>query len=286
MKIAVLVNESRPRWEEVFGVLESTAEKYGVELIRCAATQEDSAAENKAIQSVVKEVDVLAAMGGDGTMLRAARVLGATRKPLLGINIGSLGFLTTVSEKEIDRALAALADNTYEVSERAVLECRLGSDNEEIGTFRALNDVVLHNGALARVVELDLYIDDVLVSTYTCDGMIVCTPTGSTGHSLSAGGPIMHPESPAILITTICPHTLSSRPLVIPDHSHIRIRMHEPTDELYLTIDGQRVRQMENDYFIDVTRAEHGVKLVQMPGYDYFSVLRKKLHWRGKATPS
>ena len=286
MKLGVLANVSRPRAEEVYQQLVGLTSAANIELLRCESTPDDTPEENSSIADVIEQSDVFAAMGGDGTMLRAARSLGSTNKPLMGINIGSLGFLTSVSEKELERAIACLADESFNISDRTVIECRLFDGDAECGTYRALNDVVLHNGALARVVNLDLQVDDNEVSTYTCDGMIVSTPTGSTGHSLSAGGPILHPETSALQITTICPHTLSSRPLVLPGQSKISINVQQQTAELYLTIDGQRVHQLDPGHHVEMSRAETGIKLMQLPGYDYFSVLRQKLHWRGKVAPS
>jgi NAD+ kinase len=184
-------------------------------------------------------VDAVIALGGDGTMLRAVRELDGRDKPVIGIKIGGLGFLTSISEDDVARALRCLARDEFTTRARAILECRVMHNGRSVASYRALNDVVLNSGASSRVVTLEVSIDNDNVTSYVCDGIIVSTPTGSTGHSLSAGGPILTPETSAFVISLICPHTLSSRPLVVPDHSEVAIRAAKSAGDLRLSVDGR-----------------------------------------------
>jgi NAD+ kinase len=222
-------------------------------------------------------------MGGDGTVLYTARALHGSDVPVMGINLGSLGFLTGVSDAEMGQALQAIADKNYKVSMRDVAECRIYAGGKEVGMDPALNDVVLGWGASSRIVTLKLSIDGEAVSSFMCDGMIVSTPTGSTGHSLSSGGPILHPGIGGFGINVICPHTLSSRPLVVPNSSLIEIDVVGAAKELILSIDGQDEYKVEQGGRIVICRSSHPVKFLQLPDFSYFSVLAQKLHWRGSS---
>ena len=230
-----------------------------------------------------KGVDAALAMGGDGTVLYTARALHGCDIPIMGINLGSLGFLTSVGDTEMAQALDAIANKSYKVSTRDVAECRIFSNGTKVGEESALNDVVLGWGSSSRIVTLELSIDGGLVGSFMCDGMMVSTPTGSTGHSLSAGGPILHPGIGGFGINVICPHTLGSRPLVVPNSSLIEIEVASAAKELILSIDGQDEYKVKQGDRIAIRRSEHQVRFLQLPGHSYFSVLAQKLHWRGSA---
>lgn len=224
--------------------------------------------------------DAIVAMGGDGTMIRAVRELDGMDKPLIGVNIGSLGFMTSVAEAELERALECLARGDYIESVRAIVECDVIRGKKR-AKYRALNDIVIRGKDSIRVVSLDVSIDNEIVTSYACDGLIVATPTGSTGHSLSAGGPIIAPGTQAFVISIICPHSLSSRPLVIPDRSAIAVTISESDGDVLLSVDGQLSHTLaEGDSFV-VRRSDASVRFIHLPGHSYFSVLRQKLHWRG-----
>jgi NAD+ kinase len=216
-------------------------------------------------------------------VLYTARALHGSDIPIMGINLGSLGFLTSVSDTEIFQALEALAKETYKVSERDVAECRIFQNGTPVGEERALNDIVLGWGASSRIVTLKLSINGEAVGSFMCDGMMVSTPTGSTGHSLSAGGPILHPGIGGFGINVICPHTLSSRPLVVPNTSLIEIEVANAAKELILSIDGQDEYKVEEGGRIEIRKSLHRVRFLQLQGHSYFSVLAKKLHWRGSS---
>jgi len=226
-------------------------------------------------------VDAVMALGGDGTMLRAVRALDGRDKPVIGVNMGGLGFLTSVAEEKLDHALECLAADDYLVSVRAIAESVVERNGAEIAQYWALNDVVVSNGPSSRVVTLDVSIDSDTVTSYVCDGLIVSTPTGSTGHSLSSGGPILSPETQAFVISLICPHTLSSRPLVVPDKSLILIRVANSAGDLLLSVDGQVGQPLVHGDCVRVSRSDRSVRFLHLPGHSYFAVLRQKLHWSG-----
>jgi NAD+ kinase len=283
-KIGVIVNTKRERAEGVLDELRRRAKGHGFSLYaEDAGIAKILGAEHLPIESFANQVDVALALGGDGTVLYTARALHGCDIPIMGINLGSLGFLTSVSDTEIFQALEALANKTCKVSERDVAECRIFQNGNPVGEERALNDVVLGWGASSRIVTLKLSINGEPVGTFMCDGMMVSTPTGSTGHSLSAGGPILHPGIGGFGINVICPHTLSSRPLVVPNSSLIEIELTSAAKELILSIDGQDEYKVEQGGRIEIRRSPHRVRFLLLPTHSYFSVLAQKLHWRGSS---
>lgn len=281
-KLGVLINQGRPKAGEAHDRLLAKAAAIGMEVRICPASSEETPEENQAIKEMVSETDVLVAMGGDGTLLRAARALGDLPKPIIGVNIGSLGFMTSVSLDDLERALDCLHEDNFTTTSRSIMEAHVRHDGTEgKRAYRALNDVVLHSGASSRVITLEVAINDQVVTSYVCDGLIVSTPTGSTGHALSAGGPIMVPGTSAFLMALICPHTLSSRPMAVPDDSEITILVQESAGELVMTFDGQRAQPVVQGDTVCLRRSANDIRLIHLPGYDYFEVLRQKLHWRG-----
>jgi NAD+ kinase len=206
--------------------------------------------------------------------------------PLLGVNLGSLGFLTSVSQEELERAFLCAARGQLLISRRALAECAVRRAEREICRFSALNDIAIDRGASLRVVTLNMAIDSEEVSSFVCDGLIVSTPTGSTGHALSAGGPVLHPECAVFVVTPICPHTLSTRPLVIPDNKLITVEVARNAGDLMLSVDGQIGEPLKTADLIEIRRSEAYVNFARLPDYSYFSVLRHKLHWRGSTNPA
>ncbi|MEI6808479.1 MAG: NAD(+)/NADH kinase [bacterium] len=282
-RIGVTANCGKPRAAEVLKHLADVAGKHGLELIADETAAGLLNCKSVPFDKLCDQVDALMALGGDGTMLKAVRELNGRDKPVIGVNIGGLGFLTTVAEEELDQALDCLASGKFSTSIRAVAEARLVRNNVEISTYRGLNDVVIHRGPSGRIVTLDVAIENETGTSYLCDGLIVSTPTGSTGHSLSAGGPIITPDTSAFVISLICPHTLSSRPMVVPDQSRISITASKSSGDLLLSVDGQVGEPLLTGDCVTVRRSDKGVRFIHLPGYSYFSVLRQKLHWRGSA---
>jgi NAD+ kinase len=232
-------------------------------------------------QELARRCDLVVVFGGDGTLLSMARVVAGRRTCLLGINLGTLGFLTEVSVANLLPALAQVLAGRYTVDRRMMLEARVARRGRRLPSLNLLNDIVINKSALARIIDLSISVDGRPVSTYKADGLIVSTPTGSTAYSLSAGGPIIDPSLQAILLTPICPHTLTNRPIVLPDSSRIEVRLETPDEDVYLTLDGQVGVPLRFGDVVRVRRAPGWLRLVQPLGRDYFDVLRRKLKWGG-----
>jgi NAD+ kinase len=230
-------------------------------------------------EKLAAEADLMLVLGGDGTLLSAAREAGERGIPILPINLGSLGFLTSFTLEELYPALEETLAGRLQASERVMLLTSLIRGGSSVEEQCVLNDAVINKGALARMIELRLFIDGDSVCRYRSDGLIVSTPTGSTAYSLSAGGPIVHPSVESIIITPICPHTLSDRPLVVRDSSVIEVSLIGDAESVYLTLDGQKGVEMQSGDHVRVTRAKVRLKLIQPPKKSYYEILRSKLKW-------
>jgi NAD+ kinase len=283
-KIGIIANLAKPRTPEVLRRIAEKARALGLSLLaEEGAADLLKAPRGMATGAMLDQVDALLALGGDGTMLRCVRELNGRNKPVIGVNAGGLGFLTSVAEQELDGALECLAADRYRISEHPIAESRIVRGGAEVARYRAMNDVVVSRGAASRVVTLDVSIDADKVTSYVCDGLIVSTPLGSTAYSLSAGGPIVMPTTHAFVISVICPHTLSSRPLVVPSSSEIAVGVHDGHGHLLLSADGQVGQPLEDGDRVIVRRSERGVRFIDLPGYSYFGVLRQKLYWSGSS---
>ena len=227
------------------------------------------------------KLDALITLGGDGTLLRGARRLDGQETPILGINLGRVGFLTTAARDSVAQAVEALAAGRYAIERRQVLRAMIkGGDGSERSLTNALNDVVVHKGGVARVVRMRVMIGEEEVGPYSADGIVVATPTGSTAYSLSAGGPIVVPGVDALVVTPICAHTLAVRPLVIPASSEVTLEPIAPwADDLLVSFDGQVGTTLLAGDKVHVRRADHRVLLVRLEGDGFFEVMRRKLHW-------
>lgn len=224
--------------------------------------------------------DLVIVVGGDGTMLRAARFLASQDTPLLGINLGRLGFLTDIYPAEIRPRLEQILAGHYEEEERFLLRVHMGDETRSNDYAKALNDIVLHKWNIARMIEFETYINGQLVNEQRSDGLIVSTPTGSTAYALSGGGPLMHPSLNALVLVPICPHTLSNRPIVVDGESEIEIHLAKDTAEaVQLTCDGQATLPVMEGEIIRIRKDEHRVRLIHPKGHDHYSVLRAKLGW-------
>lgn len=281
-RIGIFANCDKPSAPDALRRLAARAHAHGDRLVTFDLPAELlPGALQVAAAAFADAIDVLMVLGGDGTLLRAVRQLNGRDVPVLGVNLGSLGFLTSVSQSDAERAYDCLAQDRYTVSRRSLADCVVKRAGAVLGRWQALNDVVLERAATSRIVTLQVRVDEEEVSLYMADGLIVATPTGSTGHSLSAGGPILHPESRALVLTSICPHTLSSRPLVVPDHRSISVTVIRASGDLLLAVDGQASETLTPDDVVEVHISPACARLVHLPDYSYFSVLRQKLHWRG-----
>jgi NAD+ kinase len=226
--------------------------------------------------------DLLIVVGGDGTLLSVARSMGAARTPIFGVNMGSLGFLTEIPLQEMFPVLEAVLSGHYQIDERMRLRVSIMRGDRELARHDILNDVVINKSALARILNIDVHVDGTYIATYRADGMILSTPTGSTAYSLSAGGPITEPSVAAFILSPICPHTLSNRPLVLPRQSKVELSLRNSHEDVYVTIDGQVGFPLEADDTVRARRAPSPVRLVRSPGRNYFEVLRQRLKWHGR----
>ena len=229
--------------------------------------------------TLARTCDLAIVVGGDGTLLNAARSLAESDIAVLGVNLGRLGFLVDVSPEDMQRQLDKVLSGQFSEAHRTLLHMTVIRDGEVLSQSSALNDAVVHKKDIARLIELDTYIDGHFLNTNRSDGLIVSTPTGSTAYALSGGGPILHPRLEAITLVPICPHTLSNRPIVIDDDSVIEIIIHKGTLEATVSCDGQVDQSLQADDLITVRRHDHTLRLLHPPGHDYFAVLREKLRW-------
>src|ERR1700724_2761889 len=228
---------------------------------------------------LAKESQLLLVLGGDGTLLAAARVAAPLGIPILPINMGSLGFLTSFKLEEMYSALEKTLAGRLPSSERVMLDVELEREGKVVERQTVLNEAVINKGALARMIDLELLIDGEFVCRYRVDGLIVATPTGSTAYSLSAGGPIVHPSVESWVITPICPHTLSDRPIMVRDSSSVEIHLSKDTESVFLTLDGQTGIPMQASDTVRMRRAAERLKLILPPKKSYYEILRSKLKW-------
>ncbi len=217
-------------------------------------------------------------LGGDGSMLSAARQLAAHRVPLVGVNQGRLGFMTDIAQKRMLESMGELIDGRYSVEDRTMLAAEVQRGSDALLSTMALNDVVVSKGPVGRLIEFLIHIDGEFVYDLRSDGLIVSTPTGSTAYSLSSNGPILHPSLTGLVLVPICPHTLSNRPIAVSDRSSIVITLKHGQDAQFNT-DGQAPFELHEGDRVSVKRAEHSIRFLHPPGYSYFAMLREKLHW-------
>jgi NAD+ kinase len=233
---------------------------------------------------LAKEAEALVVLGGDGTLLAASQLAALHEIPVLGVNFGSLGFLTDVTLAELYPALEGLLAGQHRFEVRRMLRATIKRPGQPEQQHDVLNDAVITKASLSRIIELDVWIDGLFVSTFRADGLIVSSPTGSTAYNLAAGGPIVHPGLPAVLLTPICPHMLTNRPLVVGDQATIEVHLREATESLvHITLDGQQGFPLASEDIVTVTRSPRLLKLVRAPARDYYEVLRTKLKWGEQA---
>ncbi len=228
-------------------------------------------------ERLVEEAEILLVLGGDGTLLRSARDSAPRGIPLLGINLGHLGFLTEIDVPELLPGLEKLLSGQYTIEERMMLEARVIRQGSTVERVIGLNDAVITKGAFARLIFLETYVNDDFVSTYPADGLIVATPTGSTAYSLSAGGPLVTPELDLMVVTPICPHSLWARPLVINAASRVRVIIRSKQGEIMLTVDGQQGCKLQFNDTVLIQQSTHRTRLIRLKNRSFFYLLRQKL---------
>jgi NAD+ kinase len=233
------------------------------------------------IAQIGAKADLLVVAGGDGTILSVAGKLGDASPPIFGINVGSLGFLTTASSQAFREAVECIAKGKITVSHRTLLEVRLRDSEKKLAPMIGLNDAVLSRGELSRLIRLRTRVNGEALTEFNADGLIIATPTGSTAYSLSAGGPIMEPESGVFVITPICPHVLTNRSIIVSENSVIEVEATEPDYPVYLTVDGREPLRIAKDATIEIRKAKKKLQLAAMPNVSFFGVVRQKLKWSG-----
>jgi NAD+ kinase len=230
-------------------------------------------------QKLASSVDLILVLGGDGTMIATARMLGDAEVPVLGVNYGGLGYLAEFRIEELYTALESILAGDYRLDKRMMLAVELLRGPEQVTQNRVLNDVVVNKSALARIIEIEAYLNGLFVNSFRADGLIVSTPTGSTAYNLSAGGPVIFPSMNAVVLTPICPFTLSNRPIVVPDESEIELRLKTDNEDVALTLDGQVGFPLKPEDRVMIRKSGTTFNLVQPMNRNHFDVLRDKLRW-------
>lgn len=241
--------------------------------------QEETPADDLNRVDLGAESDLIVVLGGDGTMISTARLIGDSECLVLGINYGSLGYLADFRIEEMFTALDDILDGRYEIDRRVMLTAEHRRGDEICAKGRVLNDVVINKAALARIIEIDVQLNGLYVNSFRADGLIISTPTGSTAYNLSAGGPIVYPSMNAVVLTPICPFTLTNRPIVVPDDAVIELFLKDENEGVVLTLDGQTGFQMRSNDRVVIRKSRTTFNLVQPPNRNYFDVLRNKLKW-------
>jgi NAD+ kinase len=230
-------------------------------------------------KQLAAKADLIISLGGDGTLLNIAPLVERPDVPILGVNLGGLGFITEVAVDELESVLAKTLEGDYEVEKRMTLEVRVNTKNGKLRKFRVLNDAVIAKGARSRIIDLETYVGDDYLCTYRADGLIISTPTGSTAYSLAAGGPILEPALGAIILSPICPHTLTNRPIVVPNKSTIQVTLRSFGDTVILIPDGQPGVRLNNGDQVEARDFGLPVSLIKLPSRSYYEILRNKLKW-------
>ena len=283
-KIGVFCKQKVPVGREVLTELTQWLNKKGREVL----LDKDTASIMGQVSSyerndIPAHADLIIVLGGDGTLLSVARIAHPFDVPILAVNLGSLGFLTEITLPDLYEVLENVLNWQYEHESRMLLNASLWRDGEKVNDYHVLNDAVINKGALARIVNLEVRVNNQYMTSYRADGLIVATPTGSTAYSLSAGGPIIHPSMNALVLSPICPFTLTNRSIVIPDQSLIQVELATENEKVRVTLDGQDSCDMVQGDVLELKKSQTTVKLIQVPGKNYYQILRKKLHWGSNA---
>ncbi len=260
---------------------ESWLKSEGITVVRKESSQPNRRLSSKKKSFAPSDLFCVFVLGGDGTFLSAVRWIGDQDIPILGIKFGEVGFLAETAEESLFSAAETILKNEFTTKPRMRLLIKVIREGKEIARETVLNDVVINKGALARLAHIKTYINDLYLTVYGADGLIVATPTGSTAYSLAAGGPIIHPEVPGIIMTPICPFTLTNRPLIVPDSASIKIMLAKRSSDIMLTFDGQVGLEINEKDAIIICKGPHPINMITLPGQHYFDVLKAKLKWGG-----
>lgn len=281
MHVGIIANPNKPGASSTLEALCQSLHRHGIQPVLEHETALVCKQSNGIpAHELASRCDFIAVLGGDGTMLNAAHRIGPTETPIAGINIGTLGFLTSCTDSELDIFSKSLLDHSYTIVPRILLETTVTFPDGSTQCDFAINEITLTRGQTGRLISIDAFIDDALLNHYHADGLIVATPTGSTAYSLAAGGPLISPIAKAFVITPICPHSLSNRSLVLDDSSEIELVTSKQSEcPAFYSIDGQEVVELPRDARIRVKKADHRLHLLRLEGRSFFSTLRQKLRW-------
>ena len=255
--------------------------EQGIEVVRRADKAFNARFKNGSYVAAPSDMGCVFVLGGDGTFLSAVSWIGDQDIPIIGVKFGEVGFLAETVEEHLFTAAKAILNNAYDIEPRMRLLVKVMRDGKEVARETILNDVVINKGTLARLADIETFIDDHYLTTYRADGLIVATPTGSTAYSLAAGGPIIHPAVASIIMTPICPFTLTNRPLIIPESARITIRLTKGASDIMLTADGQAGYELSDADVVEIAQGPHPVRRITFPHQSYYDVLKAKLRWSG-----
>jgi NAD+ kinase len=278
-KVGIIGKSGKPEPAEILEGLIPWLRQRGYEVFIDDETASQLNMEGTSRSQIPSLVDMVIVLGGDGTMISVSRLVADKGIPILGVNIGGLGFLTAVQRDELYDVLEMVLTEKCTIEDRIMLRACVQRHGECIAEFVVMNDVVVNKGALARIIDLETYINHIYVATFKADGLIVSTPTGSTAYALSAGGPILYPTLDCVIIAPICPHTLTNRPIVMPDDIMIEIVLKSETEDVFLTLDGQVGFSLRKDDIVEIKKSQHRTKVFIPCERDYFQILRTKLKW-------
>jgi NAD+ kinase len=276
-----LVIKSDARADEKARELEDWLRSKTIEIVRKKTVESGQKNDSNSMSPPPSDVDCVFVLGGDGTFLSAVRWIGDQDIPILGIKFGEVGFLAEIAEEDLYSAAEKVLKGDFILRTRMRLSVKVRRAAEIRAQETVLNDVVINRGALARLAHIETRIDDHYLTTYSADGLIVATPTGSTAYSLAAGGPVIHPAVPAIILTPICPFTLTNRPLIVPESANISIKLARGSSDIILTFDGQKGLEINDKDEISIQKDAHPIHLITLPERQYFDILKNKLKWSG-----
>jgi NAD+ kinase len=282
-RLGIITKPNEPRAAQLAASIAEWAARYEINLfVNDRVKDLPPGTFSASAREIADHCDILIVLGGDGTMIAAARLVSGKGTPVLGVNLGTLGYLAEFSAEDVIPALELVIKGDYQLDRRMMLDWRVLRDGDRVGAGTALNDVVVNKSAIARIIEIDCTVGKHYVTTYRADGLIVATPTGSTAYNLSAGGPIIAPGTEAISIAPICPHTLTNRPLVLPYFAKIKLTLNTREQEVMLTSDGQTGLPLTAGDLIEINKSESTFNTIAAKDRDYFEVLRSKLKWSGR----
>ena len=283
--VGLIAHTGKPGAAELVGQLRAELEKAGLKVvIESDTAQLVGVTESRTVAQLGVETDLLVVLGGDGTILNAVSRLEETLKPIFGINIGSLGFLTCLNSSSYREAVDSIVSGEFSLSERILLSVEVSQSGQSVHRTIALNDAVISRGEISRLIRLRTRVNGEPLTEFNADGLVIATPTGSTAYSLSAGGPILEPQSGVFVITPICPHVLTNRSVIVGDGSTIEVEASEPDYPVYLTVDGRSPLELKFGTVVAIKRSKKILSLAVLPQLSFFSVVRQKLKWSGSTT--